>query len=141
MSSSGDILVGILEQRQELYRKYGNRVTDRELANNAKVFYNSLRRVMKTDYAEFSEAYRSLLKYVDTNYHKLFSPTQVRRGWDHMELSSVNLSVYDRLLTLIIGTRNGATRRQDVRQYKMDYILEHIVNAKERENIETFYSE
>lgn len=141
MTTLTDQMIGVLEARKELYIKYGDRVTDDKLANNTKAIYNNLRRVMKADYAEFSEAWRSLLKYVDNNYNLMFNPSQIRRGWFMVELSQANVAVLDRLLTLIVGTRNAATRRNDVKMFNMDHILELILNSKERENMIGFYQE
>lgn len=141
MSAMTDQIIGAFEARKELYRKYGGRVTDQQLAVNTKAIYNSLRRVMKADYGTFAETWRVILKYVDTHYNTLFHPSQLRRGWPLIDLTGGNLYVLDRLLTLIVGTRNPATRREDIRFYKLDYILEHVTNAKERENIIAFYSE
>ena len=141
MTTLTDQMIGVLESRKELYIKYGDRVTDDKLANNTKAIYNNLRRVMKADYAEFSEAWRSLLKYVDNNYSLLFNPSQIRRGWYMVELSQANVAVLDRLLTLIVGTRNASTRRSDIKMYNMDHILELVINSKERENMIGFYQE
>lgn len=134
-------ILGVFEARKELYRKYGKRVTDEQLAVNTKAIYNNLRRVMKADYADFAETWRSILKFVDSNYATLFSPSQVRRGWAQLDLTGGNLYVLDRMLTLAVGTRNPATRRDDIRFYKLDYILEYVTNSKERENIIAFYTE
>lgn len=141
MSALSDQIIGILEARKELYRKYNNRVTDAQLANNTIAFYNTLRNVTKANYAEFAETYRTLLKYVDSNYSTIFHPTQIRRGWSSLQLSPGNVQVLDRLLTLMCGTRNPATRHQDAKQFQLDYILENVTNPKERENIITFYSD
>lgn len=141
MSGLTDQIIGAFDARKELYRKYGKRVSDEQLAVNTKAIYNSLRRVMKADYADFGETWRVILKYVDTHYNTLFHPSQIRRGWPQLDLTGGNLYVLDRILTLITGTRNPATRRDDIRFYKLDYILEHISNAKERENIIAFYTE
>lgn len=141
MTTLTDQMIGVLESRKELYIKYGDRVTDDKLANNTKAIYNNLRRVMKADYAEFSEAWRSLLKYVDNNYSLMFNPSQIRRGWYMVELSQANVAVLDRLLTLIVGTRNASTRRSDIKMYNMDHILELVINSKERENMIGFYQE
>lgn len=141
MSSLSDQLIGVLESRKELYRKYGNRVTDEQLATNTVSFYNTLRTVTKANYAEFAETWRTLLKFVDTNYTGVFHPSQIRRGWPILNLSSGNVQALDRLLVLILTTRVPATRRQDVRQLQMDYILENISNQVERDNITSFYTE
>lgn len=140
MSSLSDQLIGVLESRKELYRKYGSRVTDVQLATNTTVFYNTLRTVMKAESAEFAETWRTLLKFVDNNYTGVFSPAQIRRGWANINLSVGHMQVLDRLLTLIMGTRVAATRRQDIKLYKLDYILENINNQKERDNIISFYT-
>ncbi len=141
MSSLSDQLIGVLESRKELYRKYGNRVTDEQLATNTVSFYNTLRTVTKANYAEFAETWRTLLKFVDTNYTGVFHPSQIRRGWPILNLSSGNVQALDRILVLILTTRVPATRRQDVRQLHMDYILENISNQVERDNITSFYTE
>lgn len=141
MSALSDQILGAFEARKELYRKYGKRVTDDQLAINTKAIYNNLRRVMKADYADFADTWRQILKFVDTHYTTVFHPAQIRRGWPQLDLTGGNLHVLDRLLTLMVGTRNPATRRADARFYKLDYILEYITNAKERENIIAFYTE
>jgi hypothetical protein len=85
--------------------------------------------------------WRTLLKFVDNNYTGVFHPSQIRRGWPILNLSPGNVQALDRLLVLILTTRVPATRRQDVRQLQMDYILENISNQVERDNITSFYTE
>lgn len=141
MNDLTDQLIGVLEQRKELYRRYGDRLDDAKLATNTKVFYNVLRRVTKADYAAFSEAWRTMLKHVDNNYTGIFHPSQIRRGWPMVELSPGNMTILDRLLVLIVGTRNPSTRRTDARGFQLEYVLEPLTNQKERDNILTFYNE
>lgn len=141
MHHATEQIISVFEARKELYRKYGHRVTEQQLANNTKAIYNNLRRIMKADYGVFAESWRAVLKYVDNHYTTLFHPAQIRRGWPYLDLSGGSLHTLDRLLTLIVGTRSPVTRRKDIRHYNLDYILEFVNQPKERENMIAFYTE
>lgn len=141
MTTPIEQLIATLDARKALFRKYGARVDDTMIADNQKIVYTWLRKLTKLDYVSFADGWNGLLKYVDNNYSLLFEATKVRRGWAQLELSPGNLATFDRLLTLIVGTRNPKTRRQDSRIYQMDYILEFVLDAQERENLNTFYTE
>lgn len=141
MTNKIEQLISILDTRKKLFKDFGSQLTEATIATNQKIFYNHLRDVCKLEYAEFAESWRSLLRYIDNNYNELFIATRIRRGWGSLDLSQGNLATFDRLLTLLIGTRNGATRYEDVKMLKMDYILEFVTNSKERENISAFYQQ
>lgn len=141
MTTPIEQLIATLDARKALFRKYGTRVDDTMLADNQKIMYTWLRKLTKLDYVSFSDGWNGLLKYVDNNYSLLFEATKSRRGWAQLELSPGNLATFDRLLTLMVGTRNPKTRRQDSRMYQMDYILEYVLDTQERENLNTFYTE
>lgn len=139
MTNKIEQILYTLDDRKKMFKQYGADLTDRTVADNQIIFYNHLRRIMKLEYAEFAESWRSLLRYVDNNYQELFVATRARRGWTLLDISAGNLATFDRLITLITGTRNGATRHQDVKHLKMDYILEFVLNSKERDNLLAFY--
>lgn len=139
MTNNIEQILYTLDARKQMFKQYGKDLTDRTVADNQILFYNHLRRIMKLEYAEFAESWRSLLRYVDNNYQDLFVATRARRGWTLLDISAGNLATFDRLITLITGTRNGATRHVDVKHLKMDYILEFVLNSKERDNLLAFY--
>ncbi len=141
MTNNIEQVVSVLDARKKLFKDHGAQLTELTIGNNQKALYNHLRRICKLDYAEFAEAWRSILRYVDNNYAELFVANRVRRGWGTLELSPGHLATFDRLLTLLVGTRNPSTRHVDVKEFKLDYILEFIATGVERENILSFYQQ
>lgn len=141
MTNNIEQVISVLDARKKLFKDHGAQLTELTIGNNQKALYNHLRRICKLDYAEFAEAWRSILRYVDNNYAELFVANRVRRGWGTLELSPGHLATFDRLLTLLVGTRNAATRHEDVKAFKLDYILEFIATGNERENILSFYQQ
>lgn len=141
MTNNIEQVVSVLDARKKLFKDHGAQLTELTIGNNQKALYNHLRRICKLDYAEFAEAWRSILRYVDNNYAELFVANRVRRGWGTLELSPGHLATFDRLLTLLVGTRNPSTRHVDVKAFKLDYILEFIATGVERENILSFYQQ
>lgn len=141
MTNNIEQVVSVLDARKKLFKDHGAQLTELTIGNNQKALYNHLRRICKLDYAEFAEAWRSILRYVDNNYAELFVANRVRRGWGTLELSPGHLATFDRLLTLLVGTRNPSTRHVDIKTFKLDYILEFIATGVERENILSFYQQ
>lgn len=104
------------------------------------VLYNTIRKVMGRDPQTFHEGWLKLLNFVNAEYNVLFTPEKSRKGWSQMKLSTTAGRTFEDLLTLLLNTRNPATRAQDARQYKLERILQYVTEP-ERQNVINFYQQ
>jgi len=104
------------------------------------VLYNTIRSVLQRDPQQFHEGWLKLLNFVNTEYNVLFVPEKARKGWAQMKLSVAAGRTFEDILSLLINTRQPATRAQDARQYKLERILQYVTEP-ERQNVINFYQQ
>jgi len=95
--------------------------------------------VLKRDPQTFQEGWVKLLNFVNTEYNTLFTPERARKGWAQIKLPKTTLATFEDVLTLLINTRNGATRMQDAKQHKIVHMLRYATE-EQRMNVVNFYT-
>lgn len=103
-----------------------------------KVLAETIRKVMAREPQAFHEGWLKLLNFVNAEYNTLFTPEKARRGWAQINLSVSAVRTYEDVLTLLINTRNPATRAQDVKQHNIERMLKYVSEA-DRQNVIQFY--
>lgn len=118
----------------------GQHLTDGTAGKAHKMMWDTIRGVMQRDYAEFHEGWCILLDFINENYNKVFFPERARKGWAQIALSKGALATYEDLLTLMIATRDPATRMREAKPFILAQILRYVSSESERNNVVHFYN-
>lgn len=127
------------EYKQAMTKKGAN-LSVTSAADAQVVLYETIRSVMARDPQTFHEGWLKLLNFVNTEYNVLFTPERARKGWSHLQLSQTAGRTFEDVLTLLINTRQPATRAADARQHNIERMLKYV-NEHERQNVIGFYQQ
>lgn len=103
--------------------------------------------LLRKDYEDFRKGWATMLVYFaefhgDRPTAKDYTPLSEYSTSRHLDSwkDEERASAYNNLLTLLRITRNGATRKQDVKRVRLDAIAPTFLNARCMDNLQRFYA-